>query len=120
MKKYIALGVLIGVLLAVGVGLGASVVLAQGPTPQTPTLEQMKTMHEAMHGAGTWDAMVQQMEQLHGKDWFNQMHGRNDMMNGMMNGNWQNHMGNGNFGPMMNGMMRGWGNTRHEVASAST
>jgi len=33
--------------------------------------------------AGTWDAMVQQLEQRYGKDWFSQMQSMNGMMNGM-------------------------------------
>jgi hypothetical protein len=98
MKKYLLLGIAIGLVIAVGVGFGVGTVLAQGPTPTTPTVDQMKQMHESMHGIGTWDSMVQQMEQAFGKDWFNQMHGSNGIMNGagMMNGaNGQNHMGGG-------------------------
>jgi hypothetical protein len=80
----------IGLVLALGIGWGASVVLAQGPTPQWPTQAQMEAMHDAMHGEGSWDAMVLRMQQYFGQDWFNQMHGPNGMMNGT---NWQNHMG---------------------------
>ena len=112
MKKYMAIGIVIGLVVALGIGWGATAIFAQGPTPNAPTLDQMKGWHETMHGAGTWDAMVQQMEQAFGTDWFNQMHGPNGVMNsggmmngaGMMNGwNGQNHMGNG-------GMMGGWTN----------
>jgi hypothetical protein len=110
MKKYILLGIVIGLLAALVIGYGVATTFAQGPNPNAPTVEQMKAWHESMHGAGTWDAMAQQMEQVHGKDWFNQMHGPNGYMNGMMNGqnpmgngmmNGQNHMGNGNWGGMM-------------------
>ena len=108
MKKYIAAGIVIGLVVALGIGLGAAAVFAQGPTPGAPTVDQMKQWHESMHGAGSWDAMVQRMEQAFGKDWFNQMHGPNGPMNGagssgsMMNGaNGPYHMGNGS-------MMGGW------------
>jgi hypothetical protein len=95
MKRYIVIGIVIGLVLALGIGFGASVVLAQGPNPGAPSLGQMQQMHESMHGAGSWDRMVQQMEQTFGKDWFGQMHGPNGVMNGagMMNG--QHPMGNG-------------------------
>ena len=88
MKKYIALGVVLGILLVVSVVLGANMVAAQGPTNGVPSLAQMKQWHESVHGAGTWDGMVKQMEQSFGKDWFNQMHGPNGVMNGagMMGG----------------------------------
>ena len=113
MKKYVAAGIVIGLMAALGIGLGAGAVFAQGPTPGAPTVDQMKQWHESMHGAGTWDAMAQQMEQAFGKDWFNQMHGPNGPMNG------QNPMGAGTAGSMMNGansqnhmgsgsMMGGW------------
>ena len=119
MKKYVAAGIVIGLVVALGIGLGVGAVFAQGPTPGAPTVDQMKQRHESMHGAGGWDAMVQQMEQGFGKDWFNQMHGSNGAMNGagMMNG--QNSMGSGNVNGMMDGansqnhmgnggMMGGW------------
>ena len=103
MKKYIALGMVIGLILALGIGWGASVVLAQGPTPPAPTQAQMQAMHEAMHGAGSWDAMARQMEQFFGPDWFSRMHGPNGMTgtvpSGMNGTSWQNHMSN--FGGMM-------------------
>jgi hypothetical protein len=109
MKKYILLGVVVGLLVALVIGYGVATTFAQGPNPNAPTVEQMKAWHEARHGAGTWDAMAQQMEQLHGKDWFNQMHGPNGYMNNMgnmLNGQYP-MMGNGNWGGMMNGGMMG-------------
>ncbi len=78
MKKLIVVGVLVGWLLVLGIAVG--VASAQGPTPTAPTLAQMKAFHESVHGAGTWDAMAQAMEQYWGKDWFNQMHGPNGFM----------------------------------------
>jgi hypothetical protein len=119
MKKYVAAGIVIGLVVALVIGLSAGAVFAQGPTPGAPTVNQMKQWHESMHGVGSWDAMVQRMEQAYGKDWFSQMQGPNGVMNGagMMNG--QNPMGAGTAGSMMNGansqnhmgsgsMMGGW------------
>ena len=119
MKKYVAAGIVIGLVVALGIGLGAGAVFAQGPTPGAPTVDQMKQWHESIHGAGSWDAMVQQMGQSVGTDWLDQMHGPNGVMNGasMMNG--QNPMGSGHVNSMMSGangqnhmgngaMMGGW------------
>ncbi len=86
MNNYIVLGVVLGIALTVAVGFAANAAFAQGPTTAPVTLAQMQVMHEAMHGAGTWSAMVQTMTQAFGADWFNQMHGPNSMMSrgGMM------------------------------------
>ncbi|MBI5879895.1 MAG: cupredoxin domain-containing protein [Chloroflexi bacterium] len=103
MIKQVAAGVVIGVGMALAVMLGVGVVQAQGPSPSGITAEQMKPLHEAMHGAGSWDSMVQQMEQAFGANWFDQMHN-----SGMMNG--QGHMGAGAGGMMgggYGGMMGG-------------
>ena len=85
MKKLIVVGVLVGLLLVLGITVG--VASAQGPTPTVPTLAQMKAWHESVHGAGTWDAMAQAMQQAWGNDWFNQMHGPNGFMQNAWNGN---------------------------------
>ncbi|MBI3732504.1 MAG: hypothetical protein HY259_03490 [Chloroflexi bacterium] len=103
MKKYLAAGIVIGLLAALAIGVGANAVLAQGPGPAGVTLDQMKTMHESVHGAGTWDAMAAQMEAQFGADWFNQMHGSGGVMHGgIMNGG--NMMSGWNS---MGGMMGG-------------
>ena len=115
MKKYIALGVVLGILLVVSVVLGANMVAAQGPTNVAPTLQQMKQWHESVHGAGTFDGMANLMEQSFGKDWLNQMHGPNGVMNGagMMGGvnspnDFRGMMGGVNSPNGFGGMMGGW------------
>ncbi len=104
MKKGIAIGVLLGLLLAFGVGVTVTAVSAQGTVPTPPTLAQMKVWHEAHHGAGTWNAMAQAMQQAWGTDWFNQMHGPNGFATqGGTRGGANGWNGNAPYG-----MMGGW------------